>query len=155
MSCFENTIEIQASATTVEHCITDRYRMAEWLNPMLVCEPVGDLWSTDLGAQSRFVINLPLFKPTLYNQVIERAPGLVVWSFQGFFVGTDRWECEPIDHGTRLINQFSFEIPNPFIRFGFDRFAQDLTQTDMKAQLKRIKVLAETLERQSRSQSFP
>jgi hypothetical protein len=149
LSCFENAIEIQASATTVERCITDRHQMAQWLNPMLICESVGDLWSTEVGAQSRFVINLPLFKPTLQNQVIDRAPGLVVWAFQGFFVGTDRWECEPIAQGTRLINQFSFEIPNPLIRFGFDRFAQELTQADMKAQLKRIKVLAETLERQS------
>jgi hypothetical protein len=149
LSCFENAIEIQASATTVERCITDRHLMAQWLNPMLICEPLGDLWSTDLGAQSRFVINLPLFKPTLQNQVIDRAPGLVIWSFQGFFVGTDRWECEPIAPGTRLTNKFSFAIPNPLIRFGFDRFAQDLTQADMKAQLKRIKVLAETLERQS------
>jgi Polyketide cyclase / dehydrase and lipid transport len=149
LSCFENTIEIQASATTVEQCITDRHKMAQWLNPMLICESVGDLWSTEVGAQSRFVINLPLFKPTLQNQVIDRAPGLVVWSFQGFFVGTDRWECEAIATGTRLTNRFSFEIPNPLIRFGFDRFAQELTQADMKAQLKRIKVLAETLERQS------
>ncbi len=148
--CFENAIEIQASATTVERCITDRHLMAEWLNPMLICESVGGLWSTDLGAQSQFVINLPLFKPKLQNQVIDRAPGLVVWSFQGFFVGTDRWDCEPIAAGTRLLNQFSFEIPNPFIRFGFDRFAQELTQADMSAQLKRIKVLAETLERKSR-----
>jgi hypothetical protein len=149
LSCFENAIEIQASATTVERCITDRHQMAQWLNPMLICESVGDRWSTEVGAQSRFVINLPLFKPTLQNQVIDRAPGLVVWAFQGFFVGTDRWECEPIPQGTRLTNQFSFEIPNPLIRFGFDRFAQELTQADMKAQLKRIKVLAETLERQS------
>jgi hypothetical protein len=149
-SCFKNTIDICASATTVERCITDRHLMAQWLNPMLICEPVDDLWSTELGARSRFVINLPLLKPALQNQVIDRAPGLVVWAFQGFFVGTDRWECEPIPTGTRLVNQFSFEIPNPFIRFGFHRFAQELTQADMQAQLKRIKVLAEVLEQKSR-----
>ncbi len=124
--------------------------MSQWLNPMLICEPDEDHWSTDIGSKSRFVINLPLLKPMLQNQVIDRAPGLVVWQFRGFFEGTDRWECDPMDEGTLLKNSFSFEIPNPLVRFGFDRFAQDLTIADMQTQLKRIKVLAETLESKSR-----
>jgi Polyketide cyclase / dehydrase and lipid transport len=118
--------------------------MTQWLNPMLTCEPEGGLWSTDLGSKSRFIIKIPLLKPTLYNQVIDREPGLVVWQFEGFFSGTDRWECEPTATGTLLKNEFTFEIPNPLIQFGFDRFAQGLTQTDMQAQLQRIKILAET-----------
>lgn len=147
---FENTIAIRASATVVERCITELPLMTQWLNPMLTCEPIGGAWSTDIGSKSQFVINLPLLRPTLQNVVIDRAPGLVVWQFQGFFTGTDRWECDPLDHGTRLINCFTFEIPNPLIRFGFDRFAQDLTRTDMEAQLKRLKVVAETLEQRLR-----
>ncbi len=133
---------------------------------MLSCEPEGGTWSTEIGSKSKFVVMIPLLKfglqPTLHNIVSDRAPGLVVWDFEGFFVGTDRWQCDPIDPvdeavgdlmsspsrlATRLTNCFTFEIPNPLVRFGFNKFALSLTQTDMIAQLKRIKVVAEQLQR--------
>ena len=160
---FENSVLISATATTVERCITELDLMARWLNPMLSCEPEGGAWSTEIGSKSKFVVTIPLLKsglqPTLHNIVSDRAPGLVVWDFEGFFVGTDRWQCDPIDDAvgdlissqsrlaTRLTNRFTFEIPNPLVRFGFNRFALSFTQADMIAQLKRIKVVAEQLQR--------
>jgi len=39
----------------VERCITDLELMRRWLNPVLVCEPIGD-WKTDIGGRSRFLI---------------------------------------------------------------------------------------------------
>lgn len=154
--CFENSILISATATTVERCITELDLMARWLNPMLACEPDGGTWSTEIGSKSKFVVMIPVlnsgFQPTLYNTVSDRAPGLIVWDFKGFFVGTDRWQCDPISSdisrlSTRLTNCFTFEIPNPLVRFGFNTFAASLTQTDMIAQLKRLKVVAEQLQR--------
>ena len=154
--CFENSILISATATTVERCITELDLMARWLNPMLSCEPDGATWSTEIGSKSKFVVMIPVLnaglQPTLYNTVSDRAPGLIVWDFKGFFVGTDRWQCDPISSdtsklSTRLTNCFTFEIPNPLVRFGFNTFAVSLTQTDMIAQLKRLKVVAEQLQR--------
>ena len=154
--CFENSILISATATTVERCITELDLMARWLNPMLSCEPDGGTWSTEIGSKSKFVVMIPVLKsglhPTLYNIVSDRAPGLVVWDFKGFFVGTDRWQCDPTSSNpskleTRLTNSFTFDIPNPWVRFGFNTFAASLTQTDMIAQLKRVKVVAEQLQR--------
>ncbi|KAM3112847.1 SRPBCC family protein [Phormidesmis sp. 146-33] len=139
---FEQSIQINASAIVVERCITDQVLMHRWLNPALRCEPVGD-WSTDLGSRSRFVIQVPVLQPTLKSVVVEREPGLVVWEFQGFFKGRDRWECKPEARGTRLVNRFEFEIPNPIVRFGFDTFAAKLTREDMQAQLRRLKRVAE------------
>lgn len=139
---FEQTIQIRASAIAVERCITDRALMHRWLNPALRCEPVGE-WSTAVGSQSRFVIQLPLWQPTLHSVVVEREPGLIVWQFKGFFAGRDRWECNPELEGTRLVNRFEFTIPNPIVQFGFDRFAAKWTQTDMQAQLRRLKRVAE------------
>lgn len=139
---FEQSIQINASATVVDHCITDRALMHRWLNPALRCEPVGE-WSTDVGSRSRFVVQIPLLAPTLNNVVLERQPGLIVWGFEGFFQGRDRWECQPVEQGTRLLNRFEFEIPNPLIRWGFNTFAQHWTKEDMQAQLGRIKRLAE------------
>lgn len=164
---FENSILISATATTVERCITELDLMTRWLNPMLSCEPDGGTWSTAIGSKSKFVVMIPFLKsglqPTLHNIVSDRAPGLVVWDFEGFFVGTDRWQCDPVGDPlsdavgdsmssqsrlvTCLTNCFTFEIPNPLVRFGFNRFALSLTQTDMIAQLKRIKVVAEQLQR--------
>jgi len=142
----EQSIDIDASPTVVDRCITDRTLMHRWLNPLLRCEPVGD-WSTNVGSRSRFVIQIPLLKPTLNNVVIERSPGLVVWQFQGFFHGCDRWECQPRQQGTHLVNHFEFKIPNTVVRWGFNTFAFALTQKDMQAQLHRLKRLAEQIEK--------
>lgn len=141
---FEQSILINASATFVERCFTDLEVMHRWLNPALRCEAIGD-WSTALGSKSRFVIQVPILQPSLESTVVEREPGLVVWQFEGFFRGRDRWECEPEGQGTRLLNRFEFEIPNPLVQFGFNTFAAKWTQADMEAQLRRLKRVAETL----------
>lgn len=146
---FEQSIEIRASATVVERCITDNVLMHRWLNPILRCEPVGN-WDTTVGSRSRFIIQIPLLKPRLDSVVLEREPGLIVWGFEGFFQGCDRWECQPQAQGTRLLNRFEFEVPNPLIRFGFNRFAAPWTQADMQEQLRRLKRVAEEL-----YQNFP
>ncbi|NJP08878.1 MAG: SRPBCC family protein [Leptolyngbyaceae cyanobacterium RU_5_1] len=146
---FEQSIQINASAIAVERCITDLALMHRWLNPALRCEPVGD-WSTEIGCQSRFVIQVPVLQPTLNSVVVEREPGLVVWQFKGFFEGRDRWECNPELEGTRLVNRFEFNIPNPLVRFGFNTFAAKLTQQDMQAQLRRLKNVAEEVYRVGR-----
>lgn len=139
---FEQSIQINASATTVERCITELNLMHRWLNPVLRCYPVGD-WDTNVGGKSRFVIEIPLLKPTLNSTIVERQPGLVVWGFEGFFKGKDRWECQPSSNGTILLNRFEFQIPNPFVNWGFKIFAENFTKQDMQAQLRRLKRVAE------------
>jgi uncharacterized membrane protein len=141
---FEQRVEINASATTVEKCFTELEIMHRWLNPVLSCQPI-DNWSTEIGGKSRFIINIPLFKPTLKSVVIKREPGLIIWSFDGFFKGRDRWECQPMEKGTLLINCFEFEIPNPLVSWGFQLFAAQWTSRDMQAQLRRLKRVAEAI----------
>jgi len=126
--------------------LCERELMHRWLNPALRCEPVG-AWSTELGARSRFVIRVPLLEPSLLSTVVEREPGTVVWGFEGFFRGRDRWECRPNEAGTLLVNCFEFEIPNPLVRWGFELVAARWTRADMQAQLRRLKRLAEWLYR--------
>jgi hypothetical protein len=144
---FEQRIEIQASATIVEQCFTDLELMQRWLNPVLRCEPIAE-WATEIGSKSRFVLQIPLLKPTLRNVVIQREPGLVVWEFTGFFKGRDRWECQPLEAGTLLINCFEFTIPNPLVNWGFQLFAARWTGADMQAQLRRLKQVAEEIYQQ-------
>ncbi|HAC63276.1 MAG TPA: SRPBCC family protein [Cyanothece sp. UBA12306] len=141
---FEQSIYINASATIVERCITDLELMHRWLNPALQCKPIRK-WSTEIGGKSRFIIKIPLINPTLYSQVVERKPGLIVWQFEGFFKGRDRWECLPTTTGTQLINRFEFEIPNPIVAWGFNQFAANWTKADMQAQLRRLKRVAEEI----------
>lgn len=141
---FEQTILIKASAIIVEKCITDLDLMHRWLNPALKCEPIRK-WNTDIGGRSRFIIQIPVINPTLISHVVEREPGLIVWQFNGFFKGRDRWECQPTPVGTKLINRFEFEIPNPLVSWGFNQFAANWTQKDMKSQLKRLKRVAEEI----------
>jgi hypothetical protein len=148
---FEQSIQIRASAPTVERCFTDRALMHQWLNLALRCEPWGDVWDTEEGGKSRFVIQIPVLQPTLVSTIVERAPGLIVWEFEGFFKGRDRWECQPNAAGTRLLNRFEFTIPNPLVAFGFNTFASTWTKRDMVAQLQRLKGVAERLEQQPRS----
>ena len=139
---FEQSIEINASAITVERCFTDLDLMHQWLNQALRCEPIGQ-WSTAIGARSRFVINIHLLQPTLKSVVVGRSPGLVIWEFSGFFTGRDRWECQPLAQGTYLLNRFEFTIPNPIVGWGFQMFAAKLTSADMRSQLRRLKQVAE------------
>ena len=138
----ENSIQIKASATIVEECLTDLELMHQWLNPALKCQPVG-VWSTTIGAKSRFLLQVPFWQPSLTSVVVVREPGLIVWEFTGFFQGCDRWECQPTEQGTTLLNKFQFTIPNPLVSWGFQAFAARWTQEDMQAQLRRLKFLAE------------
>ena len=139
---FEQSITIKASATTVESCLSDLELMHRWLNPALKCEPIGK-WSTTVGSLSRFQIKIPLWQPSLKSVVVEREPGLIVWEFDGFFQGRDRWECQPTSQGTILLNRFEFQVPNPIVSWGFKTFAATWTKKDMKSQLRRLKRVAE------------
>jgi hypothetical protein len=145
LRAIENQIEIQTISANVERCLAELDLLHRWLNPLLRCRGEDGVWSTNLGSIGYFALQVPILLPTLQSTVVEREPGLIVWGFDGFFVGRDRWECEPIATGTRLINRFEFEIPNPVIEFGFDQFAAAWTQTDMQAQLRRFKQVAESL----------
>jgi hypothetical protein len=141
---FKHGIKIDANCGEVEKCLIDRDLMHQWLNPLLKCEPIGE-WGMELGAKSRFLIDLKLWQPSLTSTVIERSPNLVVWSFEGFFVGHDRWEWLEQDQQTLLTNAFTFTIPNPLVKFGFNLFAAPLTRRDMQQQLMRFKQVAEKL----------
>jgi uncharacterized protein YndB with AHSA1/START domain len=141
---FEHTIHIDAPIERVDRAITDRDQMHQWLNPALRCEPIGE-WSSEMCSKSRFIIQVPFLNPTLLSTVVERRLGLVVWEFDGFFKGRDRWECFSEDKGTQLVNRFEFRIPNPLIAFGFKTFASHLTRRDMQAQLVRLKRVAEAI----------
>ncbi|MEO1765343.1 MAG: SRPBCC family protein, partial [Cyanobacteria bacterium J06629_18] len=101
--------------------------------------------STEVGSKSKFIIQIPVIKPTLISTVVEREPGLIVWGFEGYFRGCDRWECQPADNGTHLVNRFEFEIPNPIVTWGFKTFAEKFTKQDMEAQLRRLKRVAESV----------
>lgn len=143
---FEQSIQIAANSTTIERCFTELNLMKSWLNPALRCEALpGEAWSTAVGAKSRFVIQIPVIQPVLISTVIERTPGLVVWEFDGFFRGRDRWEVQPEEQGSRLLNRFEFTVPNPLVAFGFNTFAARWTQADMQAQLQRLKQVAERM----------
>ena len=141
---YEQSVLIAATATQVERCFTEQKLMHQWLNPALVCEPV-EKWQTTKGSEFDFKLNVPVLAPTLHSTVIERSPGLIVWGFDGFFKGRDRWECQPEANGTTLLNRFEFTIPNPLVSFGFKQFAASWTKKDMESQLQRLKQVAERL----------
>lgn len=149
---YQQSVLIRTHATTVERCFTEQSLMHRWLNPALVCEPVGD-WRTRVGSEFNFRLKVPepiqSLAPALHSTVVERSPGLIVWAFDGFFVGRDRWECQPETGSktpaTTLLNRFEFTIPNPLVSFGFKQFAASWTKKDMEAQLQRLKQVAERL----------
>ena len=142
-SIFEQSVYIEAPMAIVDQTITDQTLMHLWLNPLLKCEPVGE-WSSEVGSQTRFMIRIPGLNPTLHSCVVERQEGLVVWAFEGFFQGCDRWQCQSEIAGTRLLNRFEFRIRNPLVALGFQAFAAKLTRRDMQSQLQRLKQVAET-----------
>ncbi len=147
---YEQSVFIQANTATVERCFTDQKLMHQWLNPALICEPVGS-WKTTVGSKFNFRLKLPVLAPTLPSTVVEREPGLIVWAFDGFFRGRDRWQCQletqNAIQGTCLLNRFEFTIPNPLVNFGFQKLAASWTKKDMESQLQRLKQVAESQEK--------
>ncbi|QQE66310.1 polyketide cyclase/dehydrase [Leptolyngbya sp. BL0902] len=139
---FQQSITIRADPARVDRCFTDLDWMHRWLNPALRCEPI-DPWDIQPGSRCRFQLQIPLWQPSLRCTVVDRAPGLIVWAFEGFFHGQDRWQYDPTPQGTILLNRFEFEIPNPLVAWGFHQVAAPWTQRDMQAQLQRLKTLAE------------
>lgn len=139
---FLQSVTIAASPAAVDYCFTDLAAMHRWLNPALRCEPIGN-WSTQPGAQSRFTIEIPLWRPTLTSTVIQRSPHLIIWQFEGFFQGQDQWQWQATGKGTQLTNQFEFTISQPIVEFGFNHLASHWTRKDMAAQLQRLKQIAE------------
>lgn len=139
---FQQSITIQAPPTVVDSCFTDLTRMHQWLNPALRCDPI-DPWDTQVGSRCWFRLQLPLWHPSLHCTVAAREPGVIVWAFDGFFQGQDRWQYDPTPQGTVLLNRFEFVIPNALVSWGFKTVAAPWTQRDMQAQLQRIKALAE------------
>ncbi|BAD78470.1 hypothetical protein syc0280_d [Synechococcus elongatus PCC 6301] len=142
--CFQQAIAFQASCAAVEACFQDLELMHRWLNPLLRCRPEGD-WNLDRGSRNRFQIQIPLIYPSLECVVCDRAEGLIVWQFEGFFQGTDTWRWWQEGEHTQLDNCFRFRIAKPWVAWGFDRVAAGVTQRDMQAQLQRLKAIAETL----------
>jgi len=141
MACFEQTCLIAAPVAVVDRCLTQEALMKQWLNPLLACASVG-AWDCEVGGRFRFYLRVPLIQPTLDCRVIERGLGLVVWAFDGFFTGTDRWQAVAVGEETRLLNRFEFAIPNPLVSWGFQGFAA-FTQQDMVQQLGRVRRIAE------------
>lgn len=141
--CFEQAITIGASVALVEYCVTDLTTMQQWLNPRMRCQPLEDHWSTQVGARSRFSLQLPGWQPGLISTVVERSPNTIVWQFDGFFKGQDRWQWWARGEDTELINRFEFAIPNALVEFGFNYLASGWAKADMIAQLHRLKKLAE------------
>ncbi len=139
---FQQSITIQVEPAVVDRCFTDLARMHQWLNPALRCEPI-DAWDTQVGSRCWFRLQVPLWQPSLHCTVVERGPGLIVWAFDGFFQGQDRWQYDPTPQGTVLLNRFEFVIPNALVSWGFQTVAAPWTRRDMQAQLQRLKALAE------------
>lgn len=144
MPLYTQSIQIAAPVSQVDRCITDLDLMKRWLNPLLQCEAVGSP-EAKLGSRYCFRLRIPWVSPQLDCVITERAEGLVQWQFEGFFTGTDRWECRAQPGGTLLVNRFEFRIPNPWVAAGFNLVAAGLTQQDMRAQLRRLKAVAESL----------
>lgn len=144
MPIFEQSIQIPTSPEIVDRCVTEPDLMRRWLNPLLTCEPIGP-WSVEEGSRFRFIVQIPWIKPVLDCVVSERDECLVVWSFTGFFEGSDRWQAIPDPEGCLLVNRFAFEIPNPLIATGFNLTASALTQRDMRDQLQRLREVALSL----------
>jgi hypothetical protein len=145
---FEQVIDIQGTAAVVERCLTDQGLMHQWLNPALRCDAIGE-WSVTEGSRSRFIIQIPVWEPSLFSEVVERTSHRIVWQFTGFFEGTDCWEWQDcttaVGQKIRLRNCFTFKIPNPWVSLGFRWLAAPWTKRDMEAQLRRIQALAESL----------
>jgi Polyketide cyclase / dehydrase and lipid transport len=141
---WENAIQINASATLVERCLTELALIQRWRNGLVIMMPIDD-WSTVEGSRSRLLLQSSLLPVTLRNRVVHREPGLIVWEFTGWLRGKDCWECLPTDQGTKLVNRWGWQVNNPWLNWWWRYVGSRALKDDIEAQLMRIKYVAEEL----------
>jgi hypothetical protein len=144
MGLCEKSIQINASATIVDHCLTELPLMQRWRNGLVTCEPVGE-WSTNVGSRSFLRLDNSFWPLSLRNIVVLREPGLVAWEFRGWLRGLDRWECQPSAGGTCLLNSWKWQATNGWIDWWWKSFGAQAIEEDIESQLMRIKYVAEEL----------
>jgi Polyketide cyclase / dehydrase and lipid transport len=138
---WEQSIQINASAVVTDRCITELDLQQRWRSGS--CESV-DKWSVAVGSYSRLIVKMPWFQFSLNRIVVVREPGLIVWNFDGFLTGQDRWECRPRAIGTLVVNRWELQTSKA-IGWGWQRFNRKWTTDEMAAQLMRLKYVAEEL----------
>jgi hypothetical protein len=141
---WERSIQINASALIVDRCLTELDLIQRWRNSLVLTLPIGD-WSVAEGSRSRLFLQFSLLPITLRNVVVRREPGLIVWKFTGWLQGYDRWECQPTDRGTRLVNCWEGQMGNRWLDWWWKYFGERAWADDREAQLMRIKYVAEEL----------
>jgi hypothetical protein len=144
MERWEKSIQIKASATVVDRCLTELALIQRWRSGLVTCAARGE-WSTSLGSPSRLRLENSLWPLTLGQIVVQREPGLIVWEFSGGLRGTDGWECQPATNGTRLVNCWEWRAANGWINWWWRSFGAQAIADDIDAQLMRIKYVAEEL----------
>jgi Polyketide cyclase / dehydrase and lipid transport len=144
MELCKKSIQINASATVVDRCLTELLLLRRWRNGLVTCEPLG-AWSPEVGSRSHLRLENSLWPLSLRNIVVRREPGLIVWEFRGWLRGLDRWECQPWAGGTRLLNCWEWQATNGWIDWWWKSFGAKSIEEDIDAQLMRIKYVAEEL----------
>jgi hypothetical protein len=140
----EKSIEIKASATVVDRCLTDLALMQRWRNGLVTCTARGE-WSTSLGSRSRLRLENSFWPLALGQIVVQREPGAIVWEFSGWLRGSDGWECQPSASGTKLVHRWEWRAANGWIAWWWRSFGARAIEEDIEAQLMRIKYVAEEL----------
>lgn len=139
----EEFIIVSADMARTEAVMSERSLMERWMSGAVRFEPV-DGWRFDQGARWKLTLTgLGRLLEARYV-VHERRPGLILWSFEGFWSGFDAWHWLPQGPGQTLIqNRIEYSLRLPALDLIWPATVGPLMGWDARAQMQRLKHVCE------------
>lgn len=139
----EEFVVVGAPMERVEAVMSERALLERWMSPAVRFEPVG-AWSFAAGTRWRLTLTgLGRLLEASYV-VHERAPGLILWAFEGFWEGFDAWHWRPHGTGRTLIqNRIEYELRLPALDLIWPATVGPLMGWDARVQMERLKSVCE------------
>lgn len=150
----EEFIDVDCPFDTVEVVMTREDLMRRWMSPAVQFVPL-DGWRFDAGARWQLQLTGLGALAAADYVVQERRPGLVLWSFSGFWEGFDAWHWWPDPRDpqrrTMIQNRIEYTLSSPLIKTIWPPIGQ-LMGLDAKVQMRRLQ---DVCERQLEPQATP
>lgn len=146
MYVMEEFVVVNAPMDSVEEVITSRELMRRWASPSVQFTPKGE-WSFEEGSEWTLTLTgLGMLLPAHYV-VYERRPGLILWSYTGFWEGFDAWHWMPNVHRreqTIIQNRLEYRLRVPLLHIVWSAVMVPLMNWDARIQMKRLKGVCES-----------
>lgn len=139
----EEFVLVTAPMERVEAVMTEQALMRRWMSPAVRFTPLEG-WSFAEGARWQLTLTGLGRLLEAHYIVHERRPGLILWSFDGFWQGFDAWHWRPAGEGqTQIQNRIEYSLRLPILDVVWPATLGPLMGWDARTQMQRLKHVCE------------